>query len=286
MKPKQIVIDKEAFIRIKLDALCDFARNHLLLLSDTLLYECATTAESQRARRLRECMRLFEAGGYYCGCSVTFIQWEGSHLTHYPCFLADLHATGVIRTGKLRLEDASDPDAAKDMFLARSTVAQQTFMALSTEHRKALDSEHKGVADVIKKEMPADRRERLCKWLERIAPREMYQRDVDWVPQAWITEKKRFCLSEKWISWQYIRLVSAVTQDYSYLQQKGGAPGNTRAEHDYQDMEYVLLLSRADGIISSDKGVIALAKAAFPEKDVFSSLEEVPESYRCDWTGG
>jgi hypothetical protein len=29
-----------------------------------------------------------------------------------------------------------------------------------------------------------------------------------------------------------------------------------------------------------------LAKAAFPEKKVFSSLEEVPESYRCDWTNG
>ncbi len=27
-----------------------------------------------------------------------------------------------------------------------------------------------------------------------------------------------------------------------------------------------------------------LARVAFPEKDVFSSLEEVPESYRCDWT--
>ena len=37
-RPKQIVIDKSAFVGAKLDALSDFAHNHLLLLSDTLLY--------------------------------------------------------------------------------------------------------------------------------------------------------------------------------------------------------------------------------------------------------
>jgi hypothetical protein len=73
--------------------------------------------------------------------------------------------------------------------------------------------------------------------------------------------------------------------DYYWLRQKGGPPGDNRAEHDYQDIEYVLLLSRADGIITRDKKLVEpLARAAFPEKDVFSSLEEVPESYRCDWT--
>lgn len=51
-------------------------------------------------------------------------------------------------------------------------------------------------------------------------------------------------------------------------------------------MEYVLLLSRADGITTCDKELVEpLARAAFPGKDVFSSLEEVPESYRCDWAG-
>jgi hypothetical protein len=49
-------------------------------------------------------------------------------------------------------------------------------------------------------------------------------------------------------------------------------------------LEYVLLLARADAIITRDKKLVEpLARAAFPEKDVFSSLEEVPDSYRCDW---
>ncbi|MGE5295203.1 MAG: hypothetical protein ACM3VT_10280 [Solirubrobacterales bacterium] len=41
-----------------------------------------------------------------------------------------------------------------------------------------------------------------------------------------------------------------------------------------------------DALLSKDKGMGDLARAAFPEKDVFSSLEEVPESYRCDWMRG
>ena len=57
------------------------------------------------------------------------------------------------------------------------------------------------------------------------------------------------------------------------------------AEHDYQDMEYVLLLSRADSLLTRDKKLVKpLAKAAFPEKDVFSSLDEVPDEYLCNWS--
>ena len=47
-KPKQIVIDKDALIGINLNKLCDFAKGHLLLACDTLLYECTTTSESNR----------------------------------------------------------------------------------------------------------------------------------------------------------------------------------------------------------------------------------------------
>jgi hypothetical protein len=43
MTPRQIVVDKCAFEGINLDLLCEFARCHLLLVSDTLLYECGTS---------------------------------------------------------------------------------------------------------------------------------------------------------------------------------------------------------------------------------------------------
>jgi len=64
----------------------------------------------------------------------------------------------------------------------------------------------------------------------------------------------------------------------------GRNSGDKRAEHDYQDMEYVLLLSRADAILTRDKKLVKpLAEAAFPDRDVFFDLDEVPDEYVCHW---
>jgi hypothetical protein len=42
--------------------------------------------------------------------------------------------------------------------------------------------------------------------------------------------------------------------------------------------------AKANGMITRDKKLVEpLAHAAFPEKDVFSSLKDVPVSYRRDW---
>lgn len=63
-KPKQIIIDKDAFIGINISKLCDFASNHLLLACDTLLYEIVTTSESKRKGMLDRYKRLIDAGAY------------------------------------------------------------------------------------------------------------------------------------------------------------------------------------------------------------------------------
>ena len=57
-----------------------------------------------------------------------------------------------------------------------------------------------------------------------------------------------------------------------------------RAKRDLKDVEYACLLSRADGLLTRDKKLVEpLAKAAFPEKDVFSDIDEVPDEYICNW---
>ncbi len=138
-KPKQIVVDKVALMGINIDELCNFAKNHLMLGCDTLLYECATTSESRRKDMISRYKRIIKAGAYYCSCSITYIQKEAASSNPFPWFLPDL--------------------------------------------------------------------------------------------------------------------------------------------------EYVLLLSRADGLLTrNEKLVKPLAQAAFPKKDVFSSLDEVPEEYVCHWS--
>lgn len=282
-KTKQIIVDKEALVGINNHDLCDFAQNHLVLGCDTLLYECATTSEAKRPDMVSRYKRLIEAGAYYCSCSVTYIKSEGKSCCPYSWFLPDLEATGQIRTGEARLEDALDPTMTVQTFQSLSKVAKAMFIDLSAKLKDIIDKENPDVGKKMK-QLPTDGLERYLQLFERIDACSLHQVCLDSIPDEWIKDKANSYSSPEWMSWQHIRLMDVIVQNYYYLRQEGGVPGDTRAEHDYQDMEYVLLLSRADVLLTRDKGLVKLAKAAFPEKDVFSSLDEVPEEYVCHWS--
>jgi hypothetical protein len=178
--------------------------------------------------------------------------------------------------------DSQIPPKSRD---SRWTFADKMYVQTSKNLSESMRSEYPQSATEIK-ELAGDRVARLRELLKGIDEstivREMA---LTLLPAAWISNRTQFCTSREWMAWHHLRLSLAVQRDYVYLRQKGGDPSNCLAEHDDQDVEYVLLLSRADAIITRDKKLVGpLARAAFPEKDVFSSLEEVPESYRCDWT--
>ena len=65
-KPKQIVLDKDVFTGTNLDELCDFARDHLLLVPHVLLYECATSENREKMKLLQRFEKLVKGGAYYC----------------------------------------------------------------------------------------------------------------------------------------------------------------------------------------------------------------------------
>ncbi len=96
---------------------------------------------------------------------------------------------------------------------------------------------------------------------------------------------EKFCLSRNWVTWHYLRLVAVLALEYWFLRKgKGGKKELINTEHDLQDIEYVYLLSRADALLTRDKKFVKpLAQATFPDKDVFSGLDEVPEEYVCHW---
>ncbi len=281
-QPKQIVLDKSAFLGISLERLCDFANSHFLLLSDTLLHECATATRQAPEHVLCRYGDIVKAGAYYCSMSRTFVEWECRHCRPYSWFLPDLTATEQIRTGEERLEDLIHSSTYGEISQPHYKVAK-AFVNVSGKLKNVIDADDPCLGKKIR-QLPPDTYERFRILFEFVDSSSLHQIGVDSVPYDWIKDEKQFCLSPESISWQLIRLTGVVALNYCYLRQSGGALGEDRAEHDYQDMEYVLLLSRADGIVTRDKKLVEpLARAAFPEKDVFSSLEEVPESYRCDW---
>jgi hypothetical protein len=139
VKPKQIVLDKQSLIGIKIDKLCDFAENHTLLACDTLLYECCTTSESDRERVLHHYKRIMEAGGYYCSCSVGYLQYEGKYGTLFPWFLPDLNTTMHIHSKKLHVKDFLDSNVTEKVFQSRCNVSKKMFLDLSKKLKTALD---------------------------------------------------------------------------------------------------------------------------------------------------
>ena len=140
-------------------------------------------------------------------------------------------------------------------------------------------------ADRNRAKLEANKEERLCFWVDKVD-----ERDVHAVASSafekLVSDATGFCLSKEWVSWQYIRLSSILYLEYDFLNKgSGGQEKLLNAEHDLHDIEHLVLLSRADGLLTRDKGlVIPLAKAAFPQKNVFSSLEEIPEEYLGDWS--
>ena len=194
--------------------------------------------------------------------------------------------TERICRAKVLLDEVLKPTDAHEWERACTREACEKYIKLPEIAKRQVAQDCPNWREEIRVFPPA-RPTRLRFILNLIATRfDIHDMAVRSLPSDGIKDRDQFCLSDGWMTWHRIRLTLAIVYEWWYKNQTGTLPEEkeTYAEHDDQDMEYVLLLSRADAIITCDKKLVEpLAKAAFPKKDVFSSLEEVPESYRCDW---
>lgn len=284
MKLKQVIIDKDAFVGINLKDLCDFAHNHFLILPMVLYDECSTNEEKQQ-ELLSRFRKLLLSDGYICASGIDIVRKEGETLKPYG-FLADLD--GINKWRKALKEDPRliNPNNDDDIRERRMEIAK-FLLEYNKEIAKKLATEKLREVETQRSLLEADRFERFKFWIQAI--------DCQNIHEILVKEKEllkftnspdRFCLSSAWISWHFVRLASVLYFDYSFLNKgRGGEPERLRTLHDLNDIEYVLFLSRADGLLTRDEKLVKpLAKAAFPEKDVFSSLDEVPDEYLCNWS--
>ena len=284
MEPKQIVIDKSTFLGMKLDDLCNFAKDHCLIIPEVLIYECMTSNNMKERKLLQCCKKLIVSGAYYCPRSVTYLKWEARNTSPYPWFLPDLGKTDLIRKkNSIRQEHTFDTKELREIYNLHYSIAKGILSDTSNKLKVKMNLKRPDIVLRIKK-MSQNKTNRFTEWFESIDKFNMHDTAVTKLPEKFIKDKAHFCLSREWITWQYFRIITVLVDDYYYRNETGGSPKNERIEHDFQDMEYVLLLSRADVLITGDKFVKALSKTAFPKKDVFSSLDEVPEDYKCNWT--
>ena len=276
---EQIVIDKSALVGIGLGALCAFAEHNFLILPSVLHDECVTN-RTKPAGLLNRYQQVILAGGFFCPSVLCIAQAEAESLQPYGP-LPDLAGTeswrrafrngwGLSVPADARLVRGEHLSVAKSVLEHNRMIKDRLFKEQS--ERAVLEIGHAQTSRV----------DRLRRWA-RIVDGWPLARWSTGVLEHFRSPVDDRLLSDRWVTWHHLKITAIMGLEYRFL---GESRPADKVEHDLQDMEYVSLLSRADAVLSKDKGLRDLARAAFPEKDVFSSLEEVPESYRCDWADG
>jgi hypothetical protein len=230
--------------------------------------------------------KLIREGACCCPHGQEFVEWEAQHCRPYPWDLATAeNATQRICRNEVQFDDVFDPTETGKWERSRTRHARERYIELSEMAKRWIDRDCPTVREEIKA-FPSDRAARLRYIPDLVDTRfDIHDMATRSVRPDLVKQTEQFSPSDAWMTWHRMRLGSAVAIEYYYKRQTGGVSPESTAEHDDQDAEYVLLLSRADAILSMDRGLVALARAAFPEKDVFFSLN-VPKEYWCDWGEG
>jgi hypothetical protein len=278
-----LVVDKCVFQGTALDRLLEFVHNHHVVLPYALCVECLMSEGSDNSRAAKDPAVLLAKldklvkARVYVGCaSSALFRMEKEQLGAAKTII-DEYATQRAQEGIATLDS--------DFLAVEAETCRRTFeplIGLLQQYARTYfeNVKKKGLCREFRGESQVSDVKRFDKWLQ--------------VADAAKTEITRHLFSEfsssignDWYSWQMARLWWAWVIDWACRRNCSGSSFEKRdISNDLHDMEYVAYLSRADGIITRDKKLVEpLARAAFPEKDVFSSLEEVPDSYRCDWSG-
>jgi hypothetical protein len=277
---KSLIIDKSTFQGTSTYKLQGFVKNHFLILSTMLWYECSTDDKDTNKSLSKRFGDVVSAGGYICEGGGNIVRKEAQALQPYG-FLADLNETnkcrqaleeGAMLSNPKNINDIrnSHVDSAKTYLDWYSIVAQEIC-------QKKLDD-----VFVEVKQSKLNSQQRFERWTRIVDSLDIHKVAVR---SKLSKSPEKYCLSGEWVTWHYIRMAVILAIEYEYHKGKPGDNQQERVEHDIEDMDYAFLLSRADGLLTGDEKLVKpLAKAAFPQKDVFSSIDEVPEEYMCNWS--
>jgi len=111
-----------------------------------------------------------------------------------------------------------------------------------------------------------NKEERFKKWIQNIDKSNFMNIAIE----AWFGKQISSHADTNWFTWQCTRLWFAYIIDWCHKKSLRGSSEKKDISNDFYDMEPVLYLLRADGFLTNDTELeIPLAKAAFPNKDLF-----------------
>jgi len=282
MKPKQLILDKNVFVATKTDVLCGFAQNNFLILPEILLYECLTTQKNKEVL-VDRFEQVLLVGAHICPNIKTILNKEANNLSPYGS-LVNPKTTDKIRSAYKEQNGIFCNLSAMSEYLDENV---SDFLNPVEKLYEEIQLNHPEVsASIGQLDASADNRlDRFRFWVQLVEQQDIHRLAMENL-EGITNQPEKYCLSDRWVSWQFFRVTFAVILEYGFLRHHGPAGiKEDRAKHDLRDVEYVCLLSRADGLLTRDKKLVTpLAEAAFPDKDVFSKLDEVPDEYLCHWS--
>jgi hypothetical protein len=271
---KRLILDKDIFVGSSEKKLCQFAKNHFLILPEVLIYECATSQEGKKEKLLQRLTNIIKTGGYTCPSVGLMVEKESRQGYPYG-----------------NIEDI--PETEKIRVAPGIQWAQERCQKMQ-EHEMHMAKEVHKLSQIIGKKMEETRNLDFYKPYVKVANK-ISQKNKEYVFEnrlqvidllLEIKSTLTGTLKDKpqdWIDWHYQRLF------WLYLTFLGDMKDSNvnlnNIEHYLQDRSYIVLLCRADGLLTKDKSLTILAKAAFPQKEIFADLEKVPETYIYDQTG-
>ena len=275
---KLLILDKSVFHGTVCSELIRFVKCHRVILPHVLCVECAISQKGDPPKNSKDPIRLMQKlldvvrNGAYAGKSPCKIVKEERSRNAAIESLVDVEETQNMREGIL--------DENPDLEKVREE-CDRAFKTMIDFVKEWMDKYHE---NILKKELDKDFREevdendlvgRLTRWLQAID--EQKSENLD----HFLGSGKNVMKANRW-EWQLLRLCLAWGTELACMRNKSGSCFDNYKElsNDIFDIHYVSHLLQADGLITSDKRLVQpLAKAAFPGKDVFDSIGDVPDCY-------
>ncbi len=274
---KLLILDKSVFQGTARSELIRFVKCHRVILPHALCVECAISQKGNPPKKAKDAKLLVQKlldvvkNGAYAGKSPGKIVEEEKSRNAAIESLVDMEETQIMRESML--------DEKPDLEKVRKDYDKAFKSIIDCVHWWA-DKYYK---NLVMKQLEKDFREeadegdlvgRLKKWLQAVDGMK------DDILEHFFGNRSNAVSKNGW-EWQMLKLSLAWGIELASKRNKSG-PSFEKYDisNDIFDIIYVSHLSQAGGLVAGDKNLVQpLAKAAFPSKDVFDSINDVPYRY-------
>lgn len=273
-RDKVLILDKSAFHGTALSKLIKLAKCQCIILPHALCVECVISEKGNPPRDSKDPICLMQ--------KLIDLVKSGAHLGKSPGKIVEEE-----KSQNAAIKSLIDPEETKKMresILDTEPDLEKAREECNSAFKPIMDSVGQWVdkyyKNIVKKELEKGFREevgkgnlvgRLEKWLQSI------DKCKDDISNNFLGNS---ISSDRW-EWQLLRLSLAWGIELASKRNESGPSfKNYDISNDIFDIHYVSHLSQASGIIAGDKNLVQpLAKSAFPMKDVFNNIDDIPCKY-------